>query len=441
MKFNRNKIIVLIFAVLFAFVFSSGALIAQEYDDEISPPPEYFENAGEEAAEELLEENPVDEEITEEPEIIEDSESSEELPDESDEPEVAIQEADEEPGEANAEEAVEETVEEPGEENVEEAPEKAGEETGEDEPDTAKDRPAENKAQKGGNFGSKDPGLYNLKGNLYFLSEDIEEMPADIEAQPSQGVIYTQCLDIPERSFTEGFPGVTDRFEFFGLIYKAKFQVDKPGKYGWTLVSDDGSRLWIDGKEVVNNDGVHGLSTVSNTVDLKAGLHDIKIWFFQGPADYLGIQLFIEPPGEEKRIFNIAEFSKGLQNSIAQTNAEATKKGIKINFDAAVLFDSGKFVLKPTAAPTIKSAAELISAYPQALVKIHGHTDSVGSDKDNQKLSENRADAVKNALLSAGIPASIRFEIAGFGENSPVATNDNEKGRRKNRRVELYIQP
>jgi len=360
-------------------------------------------------------------EITEEVEYIEEAQE--------DNPEEAVDEADEDESEEEEISVADEEAEEPVEEELEEPVEEEGE------------QPNNKASEKAGDFGSKDAGLYNLKGNLYFLPEDIEEMPADIESRPSQGVLYTQSLNIPERSFTEGFPGVTDRYEFFGLIYQARFQVEKAGKYGWSLHSDDGSRLWIDGKEVINNDGVHGFESQSSKIDLGVGIHDIKVWFFQGPANYLGIQLFIEPPGEDKRIFNITEFSKGLQSTIAQTNAEATKEGIKINFDAAVLFDSGKFVLKPTAAPTIKSAAELISAYPQALVKIHGHTDSIGSDQDNQKLSENRADAVKTALLSAGTPSTIKFEVAGFGENSPISTNDNEKGRQKNRRVELYIQP
>lgn len=292
-----------------------------------------------------------------------------------------------------------------------------------------------------GGFGSKEPGIYNLIGQLYYLPDDTQEMPADIDKQKPIGTIYTECLDIPEREFEEGFPGVSDRFEYFGLIYTARFQIENPGKYGWRLDSDDGSILWIDGKEVVNNDGEHGFQSVSADIELAAGIHDIRVWFFQGPACYLGLQLFVTPPGGEERIFNIADFSKNLELVASETNAVVTKEGIKINFDAAVLFDTGKYELKPGAVPTIKSAAELISTYPEAEVKVYGHTDSVGSDEDNQTLSENRANAVKEALEVAGIPSTVSFDVQGFGETSPIESNDTETGRQKNRRVELLIQP
>jgi hypothetical protein len=80
-----------------------------------------------------------------------------------------------------------------------------------------------------GGLGSKDPGLYNLKGTIYFLPEDTGAMPKDIEKQKSEGVIYTEKLDVPARSFEEGFPGITNRFEWFGVIYTGRFNVTKPG--------------------------------------------------------------------------------------------------------------------------------------------------------------------------------------------------------------------
>src|ERR1044071_4334436 len=103
-------------------------------------------------------------------------------------------------------------------------------------------------------FGSKDPGLFNLKGTIYFLPDDTQGMPENLGSIKAQGVIYTDRLDIPARDFKDGFPGVTSRFEYFGLVYTGQFQIDQPGEYKWRLSSDDGSRLWIDGKEIIDND-------------------------------------------------------------------------------------------------------------------------------------------------------------------------------------------
>ncbi len=73
-------------------------------------------------------------------------------------------------------------------------------------------------AEPTGGLGTKDPGLYNLKGQIYFLPDGTDHMPDAIDKQKPDGVIYSEALDVPPRSFTEGFPGVTDRFEWFGIL-------------------------------------------------------------------------------------------------------------------------------------------------------------------------------------------------------------------------------
>ena len=67
--------------------------------------------------------------------------------------------------------------------------------------------------QEGAGFGKRDPGLFNLKGTIYFLPDTTEKMPDQIDALKPQGVIYTDRLDIPIRDCSEGLPGVTDRFD------------------------------------------------------------------------------------------------------------------------------------------------------------------------------------------------------------------------------------
>lgn len=296
-------------------------------------------------------------------------------------------------------------------------------------------------ADTGSSLGKKDPGLLNLKGTIYALAEDSEGMPADLEKRKAIGVIYTDKLDVPPRDFTSGFPGVTDRFEWFGVMYSGTFEVSEKGTYGWRLLSDDGSRLWIDGREIIDNDGVHGFDGKEGEVALSKGPHTIRLWYFQGPATEIGLQLFVIPPGGEEKIFSLTDFASGLSSALKNVDARATKEGIRVNLDAAVLFDTNKHELKPQAKESIASLIKVINAYPRSTVEISGHTDSVGDAEPNQKLSERRADAVRTALKGAGISADVKLTTTGFGESQPIATNETEKGRALNRRVEILIRP
>ena len=292
-------------------------------------------------------------------------------------------------------------------------------------------------AQQKGAFGSKDPGLFNLKGTIYFLPDGTEKMPADLGSLKPQGVIYADRLDVPTRDFSEGFPGVTDRFEWFGLLYTGHFQIEKAGEYTWRLVSDDGSRLWIDDKEVIDNDGVHGTLDKAVTMTLSGGRHTIKVWYFQGPATEVALQLFVKPAGRQEKIFGMTDYAAGA----GKVSAETTPEGIRVRMDASILFDTAKYDLKPAAREAIQAVSELIAGYPNATVQVRGFTDAVGDDAYNLKLSEDRAASVKNALVALGPPKGVAFETKGYGKANPVASNDNEAGRAQNRRVEVIIKP
>lgn len=296
-------------------------------------------------------------------------------------------------------------------------------------------------AQKAGSFGSKDPGLFNLKGTIYFLPDTTDSLPADLETMKPEGVIYTDRLDVPTRDFLEGFPGVTNRFEWFGLLYTGQFQVDKAGAFTFKLVSDDGSRLWIDGKEVIDNDGTHGTDEKEGTVSLARGPHAIKVWYYQGPATELALQLFVRSPGSQEKIFAMGDYAAGLSAAMKKVEAEATPEGIRVRMDAAILFDTAKSDLKPAARDAIQAVSELIAAYPNATVRVLGFTDTVGDDAYNERLSEARAGSVKAALVAAAPPRGVTFETKGYGKARPVASNDTEGGRARNRRVEVYIKP
>jgi outer membrane protein OmpA-like peptidoglycan-associated protein len=103
-----------------------------------------------------------------------------------------------------------------------------------------------------------------------------------------------------------------------------------------------------------------------------------------------------------------------------------------------VLFDTGKFTLRPAAREKMAKVAGIVSGHPGLKLDVEGHTDSVGGDDYNQQLSENRGGAVRDYLVQQGMPADS-VTTKGLGETQPVASNDTAAGRQQNRRVELVI--
>ena len=113
--------------------------------------------------------------------------------------------------------------------------------------------------------------------------------------------------------------------------------------------------------------------------------------------------------------------------------------GVQISLNAAVLFDTGKFALRDAAKSELDRAADAIREHPGGRVVVEGHTDNVGSSASNLKLSNDRAAAVRD-YLAAALP-KVQFRTAGYGETRPVAPNDSEEGRQRNRRVDILIFP
>jgi outer membrane protein OmpA-like peptidoglycan-associated protein len=107
---------------------------------------------------------------------------------------------------------------------------------------------------------------------------------------------------------------------------------------------------------------------------------------------------------------------------------------------SGILFDVDKKEIKPAARDSIAQTAEVLVKYPDTYITVEGHTDSTGTSEYNQKLSEWRADAVRDMLMRDGVPAS-RLSIKGYGESAPIADNSTPDGRQLNRRVQLEIRP
>jgi PA14 domain-containing protein len=145
-----------------------------------------------------------------------------------------------------------------------------------------------------------------LEGRIYHIREDSQKLP-DFRKMKPVGKIYTTSLNVPAQDFKVGFPGVTKRFEWFAIDYTGRFWAEKPGYYEFALTSDDGSNLYIDQEVVIDNDGIHSAVERTGSVQLKKGVHDIRVSYFQGPGTQLALVLKVAPPREEMRIFSTEE--------------------------------------------------------------------------------------------------------------------------------------
>lgn len=114
-----------------------------------------------------------------------------------------------------------------------------------------------------------------------------------------------------------------------------------------------------------------------------------------------------------------------------------TARGLVVNM-SDVLFDSGKFTLRPLAREKLAKISGIVLAYPSLKLAVEGNTDSVGTEAFNQQLSEQRAEGVRGYLTQQGVPESSTT-ATGFGKTRPIASNDTSEGRQQNRRVELIV--
>ena len=147
-----------------------------------------------------------------------------------------------------------------------------------------------------------------FRGQIYYLEPGTRRLPNFAALKPV-GVIYTPYLCVPPRSFDEGFPGITERFEWFAIDYTAHFWISEPGTYRFALASDDGSILYIDDKRVIQNDKQHPVIEKSGKVKLKTGVHTIRVSYYQGPRFQVALVLRVAGPNDrELHVFHTDEF-------------------------------------------------------------------------------------------------------------------------------------
>jgi len=129
---------------------------------------------------------------------------------------------------------------------------------------------------------------------------------------------------------------------------------------------------------------------------------------------------------------------KELQQIPGVEVTRPSENEIAVNLTNDILFDYNSYALRQESKSTLQNLADNFRKYPEEQISVEGHTDSVGSDESNQRLSEERADSVRDYLVDQGVTGT-RITAVGFGKTRPKASNDTPEGRQMNRRVEIRI--
>ena len=151
------------------------------------------------------------------------------------------------------------------------------------------------------------------------------------------------------------------------------------------------------------------------------------------------------PAGAKGRVVDLVFSVENLGGKVQDLQIKETETEIRIELAADVLFDFDKAELLPKARDTLKKAAAIIRDRAKGTVRIAGHTDAKGDANYNQKLSERRANAVRDWFVTKEGLQNVKFTTEGFGKQQPVAPNtkpdgsDDPDGRQKNRRVEITL--
>lgn len=157
-------------------------------------------------------------------------------------------------------------------------------------------------------FGTSAVSNTGFRGEIYYIEPGSQRLPDFSTLQPV-GSIYTPYLCVPVRSFDEGFPGVTDRIEWFAIDYTGRFWFAAPGSYRFALASDDGAILYIDGRRIIQNDKVHPVLEKKGMVRLQRGAHTVRVSYFQGPRFEVALVLRVAVPGSHDfRVFDADDF-------------------------------------------------------------------------------------------------------------------------------------
>lgn len=151
----------------------------------------------------------------------------------------------------------------------------------------------------------------------------------------------------------------------------------------------------------------------------------------QGERERLQLSL------REARLLSVQQHSQWLEDQVLSLQTEGGERGLVLSF-ADMAFDTGRAELKAVASRTLLKIVQLLQLNPARVVRVEGYSDSLGNKAMNMQLSQQRAQAVADALVDLGIRRE-RVEVVGYGEAYPLSENASARGRAQNRRVEVVF--
>lgn len=255
------------------------------------------------------------------------------------------------------------------------------------------------------------PVFSTFNGEVIYFEEDWPSKYGSHvhSANVLKNVSWT-TLNIPKVSTSKPFNGYNFGTRF-GIIFNSTMQIESDGRYEFSLSSDDGSILWIGDEEIINNDSIHRMKNITDTINLKAGNFPVRIWYFQGALGEQGLQ------------FNARYISPILEE--------------KIEINSELLFTANSSKLDQQSEKYLIEQISKLKTGDIKKIEIHGYTCTDGAESVNMKLSLQRAKSVENIIIKNF--SYLALETKAHGESMPKYDNSNPALKPKNRRIELVI--
>lgn len=146
-------------------------------------------------------------------------------------------------------------------------------------------------------FGNGKGGAF--RGNAYVIPDNTTKMP-DLGSLIPFATLFTDSFNMRTPNFTGGFPGALIQEEWFAIRYEGNFNIPSDGNWQFKLESDDGAILYVDGNKIIDNDGLHTAKTVSGQSQLKAGVHQLRLDYFQAKKGSAALVLSIVQDGRDQ---------------------------------------------------------------------------------------------------------------------------------------------
>jgi len=159
----------------------------------------------------------------------------------------------------------------------------------------------QNSYAKGMIFGTQNNNG-NFKGEVYFIPEKTKKLP-DFSKLIKVTTLSTNILNVKTQRFNGQFPGTKLKKDWFAIVYKGQYKAKSPGNYTFRLKSDDGSKLFVDNKLLIDNGGLHNTKAKRGNIQLDAGYHNIEVQYMQGRGKVC-LALYVKPSGEKETKVN-----------------------------------------------------------------------------------------------------------------------------------------